>query len=49
MTAKGILKGALPVVVGVAALGLIIRNFGDQPIIEDIKKGLNGDVKGIFK
>lgn len=49
MTLKGITKGALPVVVGVMAVGLLIRYAGDQPFIEDVKKGLNGDVNGWFK
>jgi len=49
MTVKSIAKGALPVVVGVMAVGLTIRYFGDQPFIEDVKKGLNGDVQGWFK
>lgn len=49
MTLKSITKGAFPVVVGVFAAGLAIRYFGDQPILEDVKKGLNGDVKGFFK
>lgn len=49
MTVKSITKSALPVVVGVMAVGLVIRYFGDQPIIEDVKRGLNGDVKGFFK
>lgn len=49
MTLKGITKGAMPVVIGVAVVGLTIRYFGDQPIISDVKKGLNGDVNGWFK
>lgn len=48
MTLKSITKGAVPVVVGVIAAGLLIRYFGDQPILEDVKKGLNGDSVGIF-
>ncbi len=36
------------VVVGMALVGLGIRYFGNKPVIEDIKKGLNGDVQGLF-
>lgn len=39
---------AMPVVAGFAIVGLTIRYFGDYPIIEDIKKGLTGDVKGVL-
>lgn len=49
MTAKSILKGALPVFVGVAGIALTIRYFGDKPLIEDVAKGLQGDVVGLFK
>lgn len=49
MTIKSITKGALPVFVGVAAVALTVRYFGDQPFIEDVAKGLTGDVKGWFK
>lgn len=49
MTVKSLTKGAVPIVVGVLATGLFLRYFGDQPIIEDAKKGLNGDVKGFLK
>lgn len=49
MTLKTIAKGAVPVAVVFAAFGLTFRYFGDKPIIEDIRKGLNGDVKGLFK
>ena len=49
MTIKSLAKGAVPIVVGVLATGLLIRYFGVQPILEDAKKGLNGDVKGFFK
>lgn len=48
MTMKTIFKGAMPVVAGVAIVGLAIRYFGDQPIISDVKKGLNGDVSGLW-
>ncbi|MBL4761680.1 MAG: hypothetical protein JKY93_03160 [Gammaproteobacteria bacterium] len=41
-----VIKGALPVVVGVGAVGLGIRYFGDKPVISDIAEGLNGNVKG---
>jgi hypothetical protein len=47
------IKKTLPVFVGgiaaVSALGLIIRYYGDSPIISDVAKGLNGDVVGLFK
>lgn len=49
MTAKGIAKGALPVMAGVLATGLLIRYFGDKPIIKDAKEGLKGNVQGLFK
>lgn len=49
MTLKSTVKTAVPIVVGVLATGLLIRYFGDQPILEDAKRGLNGDVKGFFK
>jgi len=49
MTAKGLLKGAAPVVAGFAIVGLTLRYFGDKPFIIEIKKGLNGDVNGWFK
>jgi len=42
-------KNALPAFVGLAALGLTIRYFGDKPIISDIKEGLKGNVNGWFK
>lgn len=40
------LKKAIVPALGVMAVGLVIRYGGDLPIIEDVKKGLNGDVKG---
>jgi hypothetical protein len=49
MTLKSITNGAIPVIAGVAAVGLAIRYFGDKPFIKDIAKGLNGDVVGLFK
>jgi hypothetical protein len=49
MTVKSLAKGTVPIMVGVLATGLLIRYFGDQPIISDAKKGLNGDVKGFLK
>jgi len=49
MTLKSIGKSAFPVIVGVMAVGLTIRYFGDQPVIKDVKEGLKGNVVGIFK
>lgn len=49
MTLKGLSNKALPVVIGVMAVGLTIRYFGDKPLLEDVAKGLKGDVKGFFK
>ncbi len=46
MTAKTILKGAVPVVAGVMITGLLFRYLGDKPVIEDAVKGLKGDVSG---
>lgn len=48
MTLKTVIKGAIPVAVGVSVLALALRYFGDKPLLEDIKKGLNGDSVGIF-
>lgn len=49
MSVKSISKGAMPVVVGVFAAALIVRYFGDQPVIKHVAKGLKGDVVGFFK
>jgi hypothetical protein len=49
MTLKSISKGAVPVMAGVLAAGLLIRYFGDQPILKDAKEGLKGNVVGLFK
>lgn len=44
MTLKSLLKHpATQVVVGVSTLALAIRYFGNYPVLEDIKKGLQGD------
>lgn len=43
---RRIFMGAIPVFVGVGALGLTIRFFGDQPILRDVTQGLNGNVNG---
>lgn len=43
---EGVVMKSLPVVAGVMIVGLAIRYGGDLPVIEDVKKGLNGDVKG---
>jgi len=46
MTIKSISKGAVPVVVGVLAAGLVIRYLGQLPVISDAAKGLNGNTAG---
>ena len=46
-------KKTLPVFVGgfaaVSAVALIVRYYGDKPLISDIAKGIKGDVVGIFQ
>lgn len=42
LTLNSILKGAIPVFVGVAALGLALKYFGTQPVLRDVKSGLSG-------
>ena len=45
-----VFKGAVGgTVLGVIIVALGVRYFGDQPFIEDVKYGLKGDVKGLFK
>jgi len=46
MTLKSITNGAVPVVVGVLAAGLVIRFLGGLPVISDAAKGIKGDVSG---
>jgi hypothetical protein len=48
MTLKTMTKGALPVVLGGIALGLVLRYGNGIPFIEDARKGFNGDGVGLF-
>lgn len=48
MTLKSLTKGTMPVFIGVAALALTVRYFGDYPIIKDIKEGLRGNSTSWF-
>ncbi len=43
---KGVVMKSLPVIFGLGAVGLIIRYFGDKPVVSDVAAGLNGNVKG---
>lgn len=43
---KRMFFASLPVVLGMGLTGLIIRYFGNKPVISDIAGGLNGSVKG---
>ena len=48
MKLSTIVKGAVVPFVGVAMLALVVRYFGDKPLIKDIKLGLKGDSTALF-